>query len=117
MSGWLFEAMRDRMNCLDGGAVLGDLNRLAVERGDGALTTAAVAAFYRRDSQFYFSYAGHHPMLVLRQGRKCWERVDVTDGADAGNLPLGILPDISYAQAHQPLQSGDRFAIYTDGTG
>ena len=116
VSEWLFHAMREQMNVLDGNAVLASLNRLAVERGLDAMTTAGVAAFYRADSRFYFSHAGHHEMLILRKGQRRWAPASLQAqvGAIAG-LPLGVLAETDYPQAHMPLSSGDRFVLYTDG--
>src|SRR5947199_335498 len=42
VSDWLFRAMREQMNALDGNAVLASLNRLVVARGLDAMTTAGV---------------------------------------------------------------------------
>jgi sigma-B regulation protein RsbU (phosphoserine phosphatase) len=118
VSRWMYEAMRDRMNSLDGGGVLRDLNRLAADRGLCAMTTAVVAAFYKTDHHCYVSYAGHHEMLLLRSGATRWEPIRVNGGrqTDAhSNLPLGVLEDTMYDQDRLPLRSGDRVALYTDG--
>jgi sigma-B regulation protein RsbU (phosphoserine phosphatase) len=122
VSAWLFEAMRERMNDLAGNGVLEQLNALAAERGMRAMTTAAVAAFYRDDSNFHFSYAGHHAALVWRrEGRdRTWREATLGDrdggnGDVVNNLPLGVLADAVYEQASIVLSPGDRLALYTDG--
>jgi sigma-B regulation protein RsbU (phosphoserine phosphatase) len=115
VSQWLFDAMRRRMNDLDGDEILRELNTIALDRGISAMTTAAVGALYRADSSFYFSYAGHHPALVLRRGATHWEPATLERGSDESNLPLGVLPDARYEQGRLHLRSGDRIAMYTDG--
>jgi phosphoserine phosphatase RsbU/P len=115
ISEWLFDAMRRQMNTLDGNQILTDLNCIAVERGLAAMTTAAVAAFYRADSQFYFSYAGHHPALILRSEESRWRAADIDRRQDLSNLPLGVLADAAYEQGELPLSRGDRIVMYTDG--
>jgi sigma-B regulation protein RsbU (phosphoserine phosphatase) len=119
VSAWLFDAMRERMNDLEGNGVLEQLNMLAADRGLKAMTTAAVAAFYREDSNFYFSYAGHHAALFWRRGERIWREAKLSDdGGDAdvvNNLPLGVLPEGMYDQASLVLAAGDRLALYTDG--
>src|SRR5688572_9452514 len=102
VSAWLFAAMRERMNDLAGSGVLEQLNALVAERGMKAMTTAAVAAFYRDDSHFYFSYAGHHAALFWRRGERTWREAMLTGGGGAdvvNNLPLGVIPDGAYEQA------------------
>src|SRR5688500_14430771 len=47
VSAWLYESMLRAMNTIAGDRVLSDLNEVATERGMTALTTAAVAGFYR----------------------------------------------------------------------
>jgi sigma-B regulation protein RsbU (phosphoserine phosphatase) len=111
----LFEATRRQMNCLQGERILAELNELALERGRLCMTTAAVAGFYRSDSKLYFSYAGHHPALVLRRGHSHWRPVRMRNRSNLANLPLGVLPDTSYEHGELPLRSGDRLAMYTDG--
>ena len=116
VSQWLYDCLEARMGSIDGDRILADLNRLAVERGVSALTTGAVASFYTADSNLYFSYAGHHPMLVRRRGESDWQTADL-EAPEAGpaNLPLGVLADTKYDQRTLRLGSGDRLFLYTDG--
>ena len=114
VSQWLFECLESSMESVEGNRVLADLNALAVERGISALTTGAVVGFYSEDSKVYFSYAGHHPMLVLRAEAKRWEPAEI-EGEDGANLPLGVLGDVRYDQDAFVGQAGDRLFLYTDG--
>lgn len=112
----LFEAMKERMNDLDGGGMLSELNQRALDEGMRGLTTAAVAAFYKGDSSLYFSYAGHHDALVRRRGADRWMPVRLpTTGGTVSHLPLGIFADMEYPQGRVTLAEGDRVALYTDG--
>lgn len=115
VSQWLYESLNARMNDADGTHVLGDLNRLATERGLEALTTAATVGFYAADGQAHFAYAGHFPMLLKRAGEREWRpmRVHATD--DAANLPLGVTEQMRYTQESTPMHAGDRALLYTDG--
>jgi phosphoserine phosphatase RsbU/P len=121
VSEWLYDAMHRRMNELEGNEILADLNALATGRGMEALTTAAVAGFYRTESTLYVSYAGHHPALTCRAGESSWraiEPVETDSGVevdDAINLPLGVIEATRYVQQHIALAAGDRIALYTDG--
>lgn len=115
VSAWLFETMKELMNDVEGNVLLSRLNALATDRGISALTTAAVAAFYRADGCFYFSYAGHHEMLIYRRGETSWRKVRLTSTQTSFDLPLGVLPDGAYSQEKMPLSAGDKFILYTDG--
>jgi sigma-B regulation protein RsbU (phosphoserine phosphatase) len=114
ISGWLYQALYDRMNTLDGAAVLSDLNEMVHHRGFDAITTAVVMSYHTRTSTLFYSYAGHPPALI-RRGRGHWEPLLlVTDDARA-NLPLGVFGGERYEQRTMRMRSGDRFFIYTDG--
>lgn len=116
LSQWLYDAMRERMNDLDGAALLSDLNRLATDHGFNAITTAAVIGYYQTDSNLHFTYAGHYPILVRRKGESEWTpaRVPPKD-SKFENLPLGVAPNAEYLQVSMPLCSGDRIFLFTDG--
>ena len=115
LSGWLYDSMQDRLNTLDGAAVLSDLNRQVHSRGFEAITTAAVVSYYRGDSNLYFSYAGHPPAFLHRRGEPGWRLLTIEDDNRPTNLPLGVLPEISYSQRQADLAPGDRLFLYTDG--
>lgn len=116
VSQWLYDAMNERMNDARGNHVLGDLNQLAVEHGFRAITTAAVVGFYAGENSLLFSYAGHHPALLRRNGARDWCEVtlDRSSGQYA-NLPLGIVSEAAYDLERRPARSGDRLLLYTDG--
>jgi sigma-B regulation protein RsbU (phosphoserine phosphatase) len=59
--------------------------------------------------QFNYVNAGHNPPLLLRQAAAHPEPLVRT------SMPLGIDPDLSYAQATVNLAPGDLLLMYTDG--
>ncbi len=115
LSAWIYEALRESMNTLDGASVLKSLNHILFGRGFGAITTATVLSFYTVNSKLYFCYAGHPPALLRKRSGQAWQRLLSASAHDRANLPLGILPSTEYDQDTVSLQSGDRLAIYTDG--
>lgn len=115
LSHWLYEALEERMNTLDGAGVLTELNSLVYEKGFQAITTAAVVSYYSGDSKLYYSYAGHPPAVVRRRGES-WRSLPIENAAPGlANLPLGVMAKVRYDQCEIPLQPMDRLFLYTDG--
>jgi serine phosphatase RsbU (regulator of sigma subunit) len=79
------------------------------------MTTAAVVAYYRQESEARVSYAGHPPVLYQRANDRVWSyarppgRKGQSDGFPL-NIPLAVDLDTLYSQT-----SGDRLFAYTDG--
>jgi sigma-B regulation protein RsbU (phosphoserine phosphatase) len=116
ISQWLYKSLQERMNGGDSGEILAGLNRLVSQRGQEALTTAAIVSFYKPESNVYFAYAGHHPMLAWSRAEPHWRAVGLKPSSvGAANLPLGILADTRYDQQSVTVQAGDRVFLYTDG--
>ena len=84
------------------------------------MTTAAVVAYYRQESEAKISYAGHPPVLYRRSGDKAWSfarpsgRKDKSNGFPV-NIPLAIESDTLYEQFSISMVPGDRLFVYTDG--
>ena len=84
------------------------------------MTTAAVVAYYRQESEAKVSYAGHPPVLYLRANDRAWSyarppgRKGQSDGFPL-NIPLAIDLDTLYSQITISMTSGDRLFVYTDG--
>ena len=114
LSQWLYNSLEERMNSLDGAGVLSDLNGIVHAHGFEALTTAAVVSYYLGDSNLYFSYAGHPPILLRRGGGE-WTALPLEGSPGPANLPLGAMRGARYDQAKTNLQPGDRIFVYTDG--
>jgi len=115
VSTWLYDALVEKMNSLEGNGVLRRLNHLASERGLDALTTAAVVGVYRADTHLYFSYAGHPPLLIRRHSERAWRPADLPQREGPANLPLGVAADTHYDQEAMPIAAGDRLCLCTDG--
>jgi sigma-B regulation protein RsbU (phosphoserine phosphatase) len=115
LSRWVYEALEERMNTLDGAGVLTELNRLVHARGFQAITTAAVVSYYAGDSKLYYSYAGHPPAVVRRHGEG-WRSLPIADAAPGvANLPLGVMANVRYDQREIPVAPSDRVLLFTDG--
>lgn len=103
-----------RAHVLAGGgpaAVLDGANRALFDdlsRADMYLT-AWIAVVDGRTGRVAFADAGHPPALVLRAATG-----EVAEIA-AGGVPIGVLPDGSYAQDEITLVPGDVLVVYTDG--
>ena len=84
------------------------------------MTTAAVVAYYRQESEAKVSYAGHPPVLYLRANDRAWSyarppgRKGQSDGFPL-NIPLAIDLDTLYSQITISMTPGDRLFAYTDG--
>ena len=84
------------------------------------MTTAAVVAYYRQESQVKISYAGHPPALYMRAGDKVWSyaRPPQRKGQGGGfplDIPLAVDLDTLYSQITISMAPGDRLFAYTDG--
>ncbi len=86
------------------------LNRYAcgASAGGTRFTTAVVAEFEPASGRLRYSNAGHNPPLLLRASGEV-ERLEL------GGVPLGILPDASFACAETALAAGDVLLIFSDG--
>jgi len=115
LSAWIYSALQDHLESLDGSSILRSLNQTLFQRGFQAITTAAVVSFYKPNSKLYFSYAGHPPALLRSQDGQAWQPLLSSTTRDRANLPLGVFPSTDYDQEAIALQSGDRLALYTDG--
>ena len=84
------------------------------------MTTAAVVAYYREESEVRVSYAGHPPVLFQRAKDRIWSyakppgRRGQSDGFPL-NIPLAIDLDTLYSQITISMTPGDRLFAYTDG--
>ena len=113
---WVYKALDESMDTLDGSIVLEQLNQQIHAHGLRALTTAVVAGFYAPDFSLSICYGGHPPVLFRQEARVSnWKRLDPPPSPAPTNLLLGALPDTLYDQMVFELHSGDRIALYTDG--
>ena len=116
VSQWLYDILEAHMNDTGCDEILAELNRSAMQRGIRALTTAAVIGFYTADSNLYFAYAGHGPVLLRRKGLDQWQPLALDSATTRyANAPLGVIPDTRFDQQQLPLAQGDRLFLHTDG--
>ncbi len=74
--------------------------------------TAFTAELHHTDLRLTYLSAGHPPMLLIRQGKV---RLLPDKNEGHGNLPLAVLPDITFQAGTIQLQAGDQLILYTDG--
>ena len=84
------------------------------------MTTAAVVAYYREESEAKVSYAGHPPVLYKRANDRVWSyaRPPGRKGQRESsplNIPLAVDLDTLYSQITISMNPGDRLFAYTDG--
>lgn len=115
ISSWIYDSLLQKMNTLDGGGVLSDLNTQIYQHGFEAMTTASVVGYYMSDSRLYFSYAGHSPALIWRRESRIWSPLRMSADNTRSNMILGVLPSAHFEQEYTPLAPGDRLFLYTDG--
>jgi sigma-B regulation protein RsbU (phosphoserine phosphatase) len=84
------------------------------------MTTAAVVAYYSKETELSVSYAGHPPVLYKHATDKAWAfarpvgRSVQSDGPPM-NIALGVAQDALYGHLVIPIAPGDRLFVYTDG--
>ena len=113
----LYNALRKHVDSLNGSNILAELNQEAMSKGIKAITTAAIATYYRYDGSFSFVYAGHPPILFKRKNKKKWQEAKIKDEdkIKLTNIPLGVDPNALYLQDTVVLKKNDRLLMYTDG--
>ncbi len=112
---WLYDSMSEQKNCLDGCAVLTDLNNEIRDHKHQAIATAEVVGYYKATSRLYFSYAGHPPSLIKRRGESAWNPIAIQKPSVKKNIPLGVFDDAAFDEESIPAESGDLLFLYTDG--
>ena len=75
--------------------------------------TAFLGLYDPVTSTLAYARAGHPPAMLLRGGAGMHDEVTMLDAA--GELPLGIPPDVRYRQASVQLNPGGTLLLYTDG--
>lgn len=113
----LYHTLKKYVDNLDGSSILSDLNQVAISRGIDAITTVAIATYYRHDGSFSFVYAGHPPILYKSKGKKRWQEAKVRHEKliKLTNIPLGVEAEATYLQDSVILGKNDRLLMYTDG--
>jgi sigma-B regulation protein RsbU (phosphoserine phosphatase) len=101
-------AMQSVVSCApDPPEVLRGLNRVLSGQLRSQFVSAAYLWLDTQTRKALYSAAGHPPLLRWREGKL--ERIE------SNGLLIGVRPDSKYPACEMPLNSGDRFLLYTDG--
>ncbi len=101
-------AMQSVAPCADNPReVLRGLNRILSGQLQDQFVSGAYLWLDTRDHKALYSAAGHPPLL-------CW-RNNKLERIESNGLLLGLKADSDYPVCEMPLNSGDRFLLYTDG--
>ncbi|HEY8152235.1 MAG TPA: PP2C family protein-serine/threonine phosphatase, partial [Vicinamibacteria bacterium] len=90
-------------------AVLVGMNETLAGRLGGQYVTAAYLFLDREAGVMRYSAAGHPPLLRWRRDEPRSHELE------ENGLPLGLMDVAEYRELEQPLHTGDRFLLYTDG--
>jgi len=108
----IYKAIKSHMNDPKGEDLLSELNRTACERGLDAMTTVAMAAFYKVEGNLYFSNAGHPPVLLKQNNSSNWIELKASSRKPP---PLTVDLNTVYPLNAIRVSKGDSFVMYTDG--
>jgi serine phosphatase RsbU (regulator of sigma subunit)/pSer/pThr/pTyr-binding forkhead associated (FHA) protein len=89
--------------------VLGNLNRVIVNRSDANRFVTMFTAVLDTDGTFNWVNAGHNPPMLLRGGS------DEIEMLTTGSLILGAFDFAGYDDSHIKLNTGDVFFSFSDG--
>ena len=96
------------------GEVLEFINRhVSAKRIKDRFVTAFLAIYDPQTRRLTYSRAGHNPPVWMRPGDNgTWSmhRLDTN-----GNIPLGIMDEVSYSETAITLSPGESLVFYTDG--
>lgn len=91
------------------GEIMARLNRLVYDATpDDRFATCILAKVGGSELRLSFSNAGHNYPILLAAAGGCRLLED-------GGIPLGIAPEVPYAEASTTLAPGDALLLYTDG--
>lgn len=90
-------------------ALMRDLNHVIHELAKPGMFVTFVAMTFDESDEMAYAVAGHPPILHFRAARGEWVELS------ADSLPLGVVPDESYAAGRTKWEPGDLFVALTDG--
>lgn len=95
----------------DNKKVLGELNNIMVKMGAlGKFATVLLATYNSWFRSWTFTYAGHHSMLLFRNGQ--WQPLQLS--SDNKSIPIGIVGDTEFRQETIWLDFDDRLLLFSD---
>jgi serine phosphatase RsbU (regulator of sigma subunit) len=96
-------------NASEPAKVLSGLNQALCGKFTSSFVTAAYVYLDLKDNFIRYASAGHPPLLLFRASSGKATKV-LENG-----LILGMFPEATYEALELPLETGDRFVLYTDG--
>jgi sigma-B regulation protein RsbU (phosphoserine phosphatase) len=93
---------------VDPASVLGHINRLLCEHEGVARHATLFFGIADGRGDLEYLNAGHPSPLLLRRGA-------ASELYTKGSLPLGLVPEASYASARAKLEPGDTLVLFSDG--
>jgi len=88
--------------------VLAQLNRFLCDHYDVGRYATMFFSLLDRNGRLYYINAGHTSPLLMRAGQ-------VSDLVTEGSLPVGLVPEATFAAKTVDLMPGDTLALYSDG--
>ncbi len=104
LQGMIYSQLTAGMKLTD---IVTAVNRYFTHKEIGEKYATLVIARLQRDGELEYVNCGHVPPLLVCNG-------EVIRPAH-GNLPVGLMPDVSYESDHFQLHAGDRLVLVTDG--
>ena len=115
----LQELMQTHLTALEQASLMRDLNDAVRMDLDGVhYATMVAVGFHARRGLLVMTNAGHPPALWYRRNRDEWAWLEprhTEETAALRGIPLGLLPDVSYARVIVKPEPGDLFVLYSDG--
>ena len=87
--------------------IAGTVNRFLCQRVSGEKYATLILVLLTPDGTLEFVNCGHVRPMLISDGR-------VQPRTEA-NLPVGLMPDVTFESARLQLSSGDRLLLFTDG--
>jgi serine phosphatase RsbU (regulator of sigma subunit) len=87
--------------------IVASANRFLTSKHIGEKYATVVIARLRRDGELEYVNCGHIPPLFV-----CGDEVI---RPSHGNLPVGLMPDVTYESDRYSLHAGDRLVLVSDG--
>jgi sigma-B regulation protein RsbU (phosphoserine phosphatase) len=87
--------------------LLAGMNSTLFGNTQSQFVTAAYVHLDAQNGSIHYAAAGHLPMLLLREGE--------VFSIEENGMVLALFSTAHYTVKTQPLKSGDRFVLYTDG--
>jgi len=88
--------------------VLARVNAFLSDRAEHGKYATMFYSKLDRAGRLTYANAGHCPALLVRKN-------GAIEGLEATSMPVGLVPDTSFALDKRQLEPGDRIVLYTDG--